>query len=121
LYSPAGSVGQWHDYSGETGCRGFFVEFEPLLRDASGNGSVGLEDFAVLKENLGSLGTFSDGDFNGDWTINLADFGQLKANFGRSTVAVPEPSGWLLACLGAAGAAQLRRRLQPSRSPVRSG
>ena len=81
---------------------------------------MGLDDFALLKQNFGSFGTFSDGDFNGDWTINLADFGQLKANFDRSSAAVPEPACLLLACLGAAGAALLPRSSHPSRSLGRS-
>jgi len=105
FFRPEGSQGHWHDYPKDAGASGFFVEFEPLLGDASGNGVVGLEDFAVVKQNFGSFGNFATGDFNGDWTVNLSDFGLLKANFGHFTAAVPEPTGWLLAVSGLAGLA----------------
>ncbi|MFO0898481.1 MAG: dockerin type I domain-containing protein [Pirellulales bacterium] len=82
-----------------------------LPGDVNGDGRVDLTDFGLLKAHFGEPGGRTQGDLDGNGHIDLSDFGQLKANFGASGAAVPEPSGWGLALLGAAcGMWGLRRR-----------
>jgi hypothetical protein len=80
-----------------------------LLGDADADGDVDLNDFGVLKANFGTAGWGIAGDVDYDEDIDLNDFGLLKDNFGKSAAAaVPEPSGWLLAALGAIAIAMRR-------------
>jgi hypothetical protein len=82
-----------------------------LVGDFDLNGKVDLTDFAVLKDNFGSGTTHAQGDANRDGKVDLTDFGLLKDNFGKGgAAAVPEPSTWLLAALGALALAALSRR-----------
>jgi probable HAF family extracellular repeat protein len=88
--------------------------------DANGDGKVDLTDFGILKSNFGTGTTPEQGDFTGDGKVDLTDFGILKANFGKGAgLAVPEPSGWVLAVLaGLAGLLLLSARRRPAaRSP----
>ncbi len=63
----------------------YFGNDAPLGGDATGDSSVGLDDFTLLKANFGQSGqTFATGDFTGDGTVGLDDFTLLKANFGQS-------------------------------------
>jgi hypothetical protein len=81
-----------------------------LMGDANGDGKVDLNDFGILKDNFGTGTTRAQGDFNGDAKVDLTDFGLLKDNFGKAgTMAVPEPSSWLLAACGLFGVGLLRR------------
>jgi probable HAF family extracellular repeat protein len=92
---------------------GWYVDLSAALvaGDANGDGKVDLTDFGILKSNFGSGTTLAQGDFTGDGKVDLTDFGILKSNFGQTgAAAVPEPSGLLLAGLGAAGAGLARRR-----------
>ncbi len=50
--------------------------------DATGDGRVDLDDFAVLKTHFGGPGGWADGDFDGDGDVDLDDFALLKAHFG---------------------------------------
>jgi hypothetical protein len=82
-------------------------EMIPLLPgDANRDGKVNLSDFGILKSNFGKNdATWDQGDFDADTKVALGDFGILKTNFGKSSggagsLAVPEPSAWILASLG---------------------
>ncbi|MFO0900071.1 MAG: PEP-CTERM sorting domain-containing protein [Pirellulales bacterium] len=92
-----------------------------LSADFDGDGLVGLSDFGILKDHFGLAGGRTAGDADGNGRIDLSDFGILKSNFGKTfeptptspsapQAAVPEPSTWLLACLGGAGALLALRR-----------
>jgi uncharacterized protein (DUF2141 family) len=82
-----------------------------LLGDFNADNKVDLTDFGILKENFGTGTTLAQGDANGDAKIDLTDFGILKDNFGKSgAAAVPEPSAFVLAGLGALLAGCLYRR-----------
>jgi len=89
--------------------------------DADGDDAVNLDDFTTLAANFGlSETTFMQGDFSRDGTINLDDFTILAANFGQPapaepqrSVAVPEPSGAILAAALLLGG---RRRILPFRA-----
>jgi hypothetical protein len=97
--------------------------------DATLNGTVDSNDFAVLAANYGKTGQlWSAGDFNYDGTVNALDFNALATNYGsilpisgdlpgsmmaQSTTSslgsvVPEPSSVLL--LFASAALGIRRR-----------
>jgi len=97
---------------------------DPLMRwqawlpgDANLDGSVNLDDLAILQVNWLGPGSFREGDFNGDGNVNLDDLAVLQVNwlqsvnsgtasssitspptvdpvtgFPTSTVSVPEPS-----------------------------
>lgn len=56
----------------------------PCPGDITGNGTVGLDDFAILAANFGAGpgATLAQGDLNGDGFVNLADFNILATNFG---------------------------------------
>ncbi len=74
---------------------------EPLPGDIDADGAVGLADFGILKAHFGLTGARGDGDLTGDGRIDISDFGILKDNFGKSSPAVPEPAGWVLAAIAA--------------------
>ena len=99
------------------------IDFDKLAGDATFDGSVTIEDFAVLRSNFGLTGDarFQDGDFNGDDAVTIADFAILRANFGTTVSAaqlaeadawaaavVPEPAA--AALLATAAGLLLRRR-----------
>jgi hypothetical protein len=92
-----------------------------LPGDATGDGTVDLSDFTVLRNNFGSDNViFATGDFNADNVVDLADFTILRNNFGSSNASdiamldawyasvVPEPTS--LALAGIASTLLLRRR-----------
>jgi hypothetical protein len=94
-----------------------------LSADFDGDGSVSLSDFGILKDHFGTNGGRTDGDANGDGRIDLTDFGVLKSSFGKTfeptpstpaaaQTSVPEPSTWLLACLGGAWLLTAHRRVR---------
>jgi hypothetical protein len=66
------------------------------------DGNVGLEDFAILKDNFGlTPAELAQGDANLDRSVDLADFNILKENFGAGGQAdVPEPTSIALALTG---------------------
>ena len=57
----------------------------PCPGDITGNGLVGLDDFAILAANFGAGpgATREQGDLNGDGFVDLADFTILAVNFGN--------------------------------------
>jgi len=64
---------------------------DPLMRfqawlpgDANLDGSVNLDDLALLQVNWLSPGSFREGDFNGDGNINLDDLAILQINWLQS-------------------------------------
>jgi hypothetical protein len=80
--------------------------------DANLDDLVDLQDFSILKEHFGQIGTFwEQGDFNDDGLVDLQDFSILKEHFGQSAplAAVPEPAT-LFVVIGAAVPALLKRR-----------
>jgi hypothetical protein len=101
--------------------------------DVNGNGSVGLEDFLVLKNNFGNTGDYALGDLNGDGVVGLFDFNMLKGLFGSveseagisggELKSVPEVPSQILAWAGLANIAvwrliQRRRRAPKGRQAV---
>jgi hypothetical protein len=88
---------------------------DPLAGDANLDGIVDIDDFGILKGNLGmSSAKWAHGDFNGDGRVDIDDFGILKGNLGASSATVsgatvPEPATMALLALGG-GAMLLRRR-----------
>ena len=86
----------------------FLSLVDKINGDADFSGDVGFSDFVILANNYGNTGddaAWSRGDFVTDNNIRFTDFALLANNYGQSTamaaVAVPEPSGLLLACLAA--------------------
>ncbi len=61
-----------------------------LPGDADRDGTVGLSDFTILKENFGSGTTWEQGDFDDDGQVGLSDFTILKDNFGRTSDDPPQ-------------------------------
>lgn len=57
----------------------------PCPGDITGNGTVGLDDFAILAANFGAGpgATQQQGDLNADGFVDLADFNILAVNFGN--------------------------------------
>ena len=71
-----------------------------LSADINSDGAVNLSDFGLLKANFGNdNSTYLQGNIDGVGGVDLTDFGLLKSQFGVN--AVPEPSTWLLAIMGA--------------------
>jgi len=81
----------------------------PAPGDASGDGSIDLSDFGVLKASFGQSTNFAGGDLDGTGKVDLNDFGILKAQFGKLAVAAPEPCGLALCAIGLASIALGRR------------
>lgn len=77
--------------------------------DVNLDGQVNLDDFGLLKGNFGE--PYRPADFDQSGQVDLSDFGALEENFGTSYLAeaVPEPSTWSLAALGALLQLGLRR------------
>ena len=71
-----------------------------LPGDVDLNGVVGLEDFAILKQNFGGRGAYAEGDVSGDGIIDLTDFQILRSAFGETSIGVPEPCSLTLALVG---------------------
>lgn len=75
----------------------------PAPGDASGDGSIDLSDFGILKSNFGQAANRTGGDFDGSGQAELNDFGILKVQFGQTgAAAVPEPASSLLLAAGCA-------------------
>ncbi len=58
----------------------------PLPGDATLDGGVDLDDFAVLKNHFGQQASWDHADFDGNGTVDLDDFMLLKQNFGRTAM-----------------------------------
>jgi hypothetical protein len=79
-----------------------------MLGDYNGNGVVDAADYTVWRDTLGQMGTGLAADGNGNGTIDAGDYTVWQTNFGNhagsgatSSLAVPEPTGLLLAWIGA--------------------
>ena len=105
-----------------------------LFGDANLDGRTDSLDFSLLASNFGKPGVWRQGDFNYDGLTNSLDFSLLASNFGKTLpasalasasaadwarlvsfgeligVAVPEPTGFGLATILAAGALGRRGR-----------
>lgn len=69
-----------------------------LPGDANLDGSVNINDFAIMASNFNTAGSWVDGSFDGNALINISDFALLAGNFNVSVPAdlprggaVPEP------------------------------
>ncbi|QDT69952.1 hypothetical protein MalM25_28960 [Planctomycetes bacterium MalM25] len=79
--------------------------------DFNHDGRVDAADYTVWRDTAGASGPLHTADGNGDQTVDAADLDLWRAAYGTSlppSLAVPEPSAWLLA-LVAAGVAKLAR------------
>jgi hypothetical protein len=86
-----------------------------MTGDLNMDGSVNRADVAILVGNYGLAlaATASQGDLNGDGVVSLSDLIVLKSHLSSpsdSPAAVPEPSAYMLAMLGAALIATSSRR-----------
>lgn len=99
-------------YSGETSAIDYaqYVIRPPLdlIGDANGDCEVGAADYALWAAQFGQSGPGLSADFDGSGNVGAGDYALWAANFGKSCEPpgsnVPEPTGWALALLGAAGA-----------------
>jgi hypothetical protein len=81
--------------------------------DINGDGTVDLNDFAILSGNFNTPGEFSDGDVNFDQMVNMTDFVLWRNLFlgqGAAAVPVPEPAAGSLIAIGVLTMLALRRR-----------
>ena len=66
--------------TGTLGSASFRID--DCLEDLNGDGSVGLQDLALLLANFGTIGNVTQGDIDGDEDIDLQDLSLLLAVFG---------------------------------------
>jgi hypothetical protein len=61
-----------------------------LAGDFNGDGSVGLADYSIWRDNFGRTGLqpYAPGDANGDGKVDQVDYAEWKANFGTSSGAI---------------------------------
>jgi serralysin len=61
-----------------------------LAGDFNSDGSVGLADYSIWRDNFGRTGLqpYSPGDANGDGLVNQADYQEWRANFGQTASAI---------------------------------
>ncbi len=85
---------------------------EPSV-DINGDGTIDLNDFAILSSNFNGPGAFEDGDVNYDGVVNMTDFVLWRNVFQTPGVAaaVPEPTAGVLCLLGMLSLPAIRRRL----------
>jgi hypothetical protein len=85
----------------------FLLETSLTPGDVTGEGTVDLDDFNIIKTNLFNTGMArNQGDLTGNGLVDFADFRQWKANAGSgfaniSLFGVPEPASAGLLALGA--------------------
>lgn len=87
-------------------------EVEAVVGDTNGDNRVDLEDLNAVRNHFGAAGVAVAGDANGDALVDLSDLNLVRNNFGASLPGgpVPEPAGWALAMVTAAGFAIWNRR-----------
>ena len=83
--------------------------------DLTGAGAVTFASFLIVSSNFGQdVADHTQGDINCSGTVDFADFLILSANFGSvvgsETASVPEPSGWVMLCVGGLLGLRSRRR-----------
>ncbi|QDT70676.1 Mannan endo-1,4-beta-mannosidase [Planctomycetes bacterium MalM25] len=71
----------------------------PLSGDFDGDGDVDPDDLAVWRDHYG-LQTSTPADANNDGRVDAADYTVWRDAYAQTSVAVPEPSAWLLALIG---------------------
>jgi hypothetical protein len=91
------------------------VNSSSLPGDLNLDGAVNRADLALLVGNYGLTAgaTGVQGDMNGDGRVALTDMMLLRSMMtspGGSPDAVPEPSAYLVSCMGLAAAAFARSR-----------
>lgn len=81
--------------------------------DYNGDGLVDAADYTVWRDTFGQTVTaLSGADGDGDGEIGQGDYDLWASRFGDApgvATAVPEPSAWLIVCLGGMAAASRRR------------
>ncbi len=96
-----------------------FLVLDGIAGDFSSDGNLGLADYTVWRDALGSTGFAPPADGTGNGVVDAADYQVWKANFGRnnalmapliSPAAVPEPATAMIAGVVATLFAARRRR-----------
>jgi hypothetical protein len=102
-----GNESVWYDY--------ISINAHVIPGDVNGVGGVTIDDYNIIKNNYRTnVALRALGDLNADGFVDVVDFREWKANYSGAIVVadlpIPEPTGGVLACTGAAFLAGAVRR-----------
>jgi len=81
------AVGGWRASTRIAGSPGA-LDPSPLVGDVNGDGTVGLDDLNLVRNNFGAVGIGAPGDANGDQRVDLEDLNAVRNNFGASAAPI---------------------------------